>query len=572
MVTKIYSNIVPEEIVRDVQQRTLTIISDAVKKSFGPKGSTTAFVKNMDPNEANIVIEYTKDGHTIVSNILFANPIERSVQDLLRDLTLHIVKEVGDGTTSAVILCKTLFDVLCNNEVMKSWAPSDVVNIFNKTFEIIKDKIYSYKWDCTLDDIYDIALISTNNNVEISQTIKNVYEKYGLDVFIDVLESPEVQNIIKEYDGMTIETGAADSAFNKTVPNARVYCFKDAIDTPEMTNFVMKIINDNIIRAVDPRSEYEYVPTVIMCHQISPDTQSYFDNVINLCKQPGANIPLIIVSDITEDYMYDDIAKMCGAKFIKKYLNLDLQEQDQEKGLAPTMETITDFCGTAEAVTADDYKTKFVKPGNMFDENGEYSDDYKAMVNWLESRVQKAIDGAEGTNEIQNTKRRLNSFKGNMIDFMVGGVTISDRNNLKASVEDAVFNCRSAAKEGVGYGANFMALRALKELSESKDLDNSCVNIINILLKAYTELISILYNITDKDELDKLIDLMIKKKCPLNIRTNDCDGKVKSSIKSDVAILETINKILILMFTSNQYLVQTPMHNIYTADIRDNEG
>ena len=46
-----------------------------------------------------------------------------------------------------------------------------------------------------------------------------------------------------------------------------------------------------------------------------------------------------------------------------------------------------------------------------------------------------------------------------MIDFLVGGITIADRNNLKASVEDAVLNCRSAAKYGVGYGANFMAYK-----------------------------------------------------------------------------------------------------------------
>ena len=38
---------------------------------------------------------------------------------------------------------------------------------------------------------------------------------------------------------------------------------------------------------------------------------------------------------------------------------------------------------------------------------------------------------------------------------------------------------------------------------------------------------------------------------------------VISSIKSDIAILETIDKILTLMFTCNQYLVPTPAHNIY---------
>ena len=103
---EIYSNIVPNDIVRDVQRRTLAVISDSLTNSFGPKGSTTAIVNNVDSEEVGISVEHSKDGHTIVKNIKFIYPIERSVQDLLTELTRHVVKEVGDGTTSAIILCR----------------------------------------------------------------------------------------------------------------------------------------------------------------------------------------------------------------------------------------------------------------------------------------------------------------------------------------------------------------------------------------------------------------------------------------------------------------------------------
>ena len=42
---KIYSNIVPENIVRKKQLDTLNIISNAIEKSFGPMGSHTALAK-----------------------------------------------------------------------------------------------------------------------------------------------------------------------------------------------------------------------------------------------------------------------------------------------------------------------------------------------------------------------------------------------------------------------------------------------------------------------------------------------------------------------------------------------
>ena len=95
----IRSNIVSKEITRDVQKQTLQIIADAVALSFGPNGSTTAITKYVDNSATNVNVMHSKDGHTIVKNLQFLNPIERSVQDLLTDMTQYVVKEVGDGKT-----------------------------------------------------------------------------------------------------------------------------------------------------------------------------------------------------------------------------------------------------------------------------------------------------------------------------------------------------------------------------------------------------------------------------------------------------------------------------------------
>lgn len=564
----IYSNIVTEQKVRQIQRETLNVIADALSKSFGPKGSTTAIVKNIDKNGVNISIEYTKDGHTIVKNMQFLNPIERSVQDILTELTRYVVKEVGDGTTSAIILCKTVFDALCENEAIKDIPTADIIKLFNEAIESISNIIKEKATECTVDDIYDIALISTNNNEDIAGSIRELYRKYGMDVMIDVGISNEVNNIVKEYDGMTLETGFTDICFvnekeknRSTIRNPRIYCFNDPIDTPEMLSMLDAILENNILRCYHQGSVYEPIPTVIFGKSISPDTSSYFETVVKLMNAYPGQVPLLMVTDIHQDYLYEDIAKMCGAPFIKKYLNPELQQKDIDAGLAPTVETIQDFCGYADMVQADQLKTKIINPKNMFNEDGTYSDEYNNMINYLETQVQKAINEDAGIEQISRTKRRLNSFKGNMVDFLIGGVTLADRNNLKASVEDAVLNCRSAAKEGVGYGANFMAWQALNNIES----DNP---VIEILRDAYKQLITILYSKSfTSDEVDKIVNVdSLKFGCPLNIRTGEYDHKVRSSIKSDIIILETINKILTLMFTCNQYLIQSPVHNIYEAD------
>ena len=272
-----------------------------------------------------------------------------------------------------------------------------------------------------------------------------------------------------------------------------------------------------------------------------------------------------MVTDIHQEYLYEDIAKMCGAPFIKKYLNPELQQLDIEKGLAPTLETITDFCGSAEMVEADQLKTKIINPVKMFNEDGSYSEEYKSMLSYLETQVEKCKQEDAGIEQISRAKRRLNSFKGNMVDFLVGGVTLADRANLKASVEDAVLNCRSASRDGVGYGANFMAWQVLNEIKneDSQDADKDG---FKVLYLAYEKLLDTLYSSVYPDKSVTIIHYAIKEGCPLNIATNEFDKKVLSSIKSDVIILETIEKILTLMYTCNQYLVQDPLHNSYIAN------
>lgn len=565
----IHSNIVPKVKVREIQQKTLDIIADGLEKSFGPNGSVTAIVKNIDANGVNINIEYTKDGHTIVKNMAFMDPIERSVQDILTELTRNVVKEVGDGTTSAILLSNEIFNALCSNSGVDNMSPSEVIKIFNSLTEKISEKILAKAKPCTIDDIYDIAYISTNGNEDISNTIKEVYKKFGLEVNIDVGISNEVDNIVKEYDGMTLDTGFTDICFvneksknRATIKNPQIYCFSDPIDTPEMLSMLDAILDNNILRAFRPNSQVMPVPTVIFGKGISPDTSSYFETVVKLMNSyPGA-VPLLMVTDIHQDYLYEDIAKMCGTPFIKKYLNPDIQQKDIEAGLAPTPETICSFCGSADMVQADQFKTKIINPSKMFNEDGSYSDEYNTMLEYLKTQVQKAINEDAGIEQIARTKRRLNSFKGNMVDFLVGGITIADRNNLKAAVEDAILNCKSAAENGVGYGANFMAFYAVEE--EEYNLTDKEQCIFDIIAKSYEKLIYRLYNSCSENiNIKGAMENSLKQGAPMNVRTGKIDSSVKSSIITDVAILKTISKILTLMYTCNQYLVQTPMHNKY---------
>ena len=61
---KIYNNIVPENIVRETQLKALDIIADAVANTFGPMGSHTGIVKDLDKNGVNIDIKFNNQMQT----------------------------------------------------------------------------------------------------------------------------------------------------------------------------------------------------------------------------------------------------------------------------------------------------------------------------------------------------------------------------------------------------------------------------------------------------------------------------------------------------------------------------
>lgn len=575
------SNIVKKKNLRKVQSETLQDIADVLSLTAGPFGSNTILLHD---NQFN---EYSKDGHKVLSNIKFYNALESGIQSELVELTRHIVKEVGDGTTSTVLLANIIFKELCKYQENHGNVPEfKIIESLKEVVEDIKKIIESHKHDVALDDIYKICMISTNGNEEISEIISNVYKEYGLGVFIDVGISNTTDTLIKSYDGLTLEKGYPAAAYinNKkgtaSIRNAHIYEFRDPIDTPEMVSFLEKIIFENIITHLENK-DFEFAPTVIMCPSISRDVSSTMKDLETMLynfEQQGMmehKPPILVISGITGVRLdqFDDIATLCGCKPIIKYLDPNLQDKDIEQGKAPTIDTIIDWCGKADLVEADTTKTKFINPQFMFetDENGEkhYSSIYNGLIGYCEQELEMAYKNNENISMTGALKRRLNSLKANMVDLLIGGVTATDRDSVRDLVEDAVLNCRSSAKNGYGYGANFEGLRAANELKDSvEDKDDVYKDMVNLIYDSYTTIVSDLYGSVIKDH-DKCMDEVrtsLANGKPINLRYMSYDDKydVLCTINSDIVILDAISKIVSIMFTANQALLVNPTQNKYS--------
>lgn len=599
---KAINNVVSKSILREVQDETLSTIANVLQNSYGPDGSTTEMRSVVDKKDSGRT-DYTKDGHKILGAVKFNKPIEMSIVDDLRNVTRNTVKTVGDGTTSSVILSYKLFHKL--NNYCKEYNVSEkeilkkVENVAERIYEIVdKDGRKA-----TLEDIYNIAYTSTDGDEEIAQNIKKIYEDYGNSVYIDVGISNTTDNILKSYDGFTFDVGYFNANFINNAKDStcvirdpKIYIFEDPIDTPEMMALLGTIVTENIIMPLATRNEAMRdgkkdalsmpgeVPTVILAPKYSEDVRSELDQVLQTIGNypPEQRPKLLMVTNITRlDYLYD-LAKLSGAKTIKKYIDPNIQKIDIEKGIAATPKNVHSFAGSAEQVISDAKMTKIINPAMMYNKDGSKSSMYENLVKSLKSELQKYEETKKDVTEIYKLKRRIQTLECNMVDYLIGGISYTDRDAKKDLVEDAVLNCRSAAEYGVGCGANFEALKACCQLMVEIMGKEHAINYdqypyaedltkdaIRLILDAYKSLFQLIYNkdnTVSESRLNEIVNDSLKYNCPLNLRTGEYDRKVLSSIQSDIVILKAIITIIGLMFKTNQYLLPDPAFNTYDFD------
>ena len=80
----------------------INILSDPVIKTLGPKG------ENVLINNSECMPFITNDGVTIAKNITSEDEVINSIITILKEASLKTDEEVGDGTTTTIVLLKSL--------------------------------------------------------------------------------------------------------------------------------------------------------------------------------------------------------------------------------------------------------------------------------------------------------------------------------------------------------------------------------------------------------------------------------------------------------------------------------
>ena len=130
------NNVVSEEKLREVQKNILRETKDFLSKTFGPMGSNTKIITGEEIKTVQAI--YSKDGAKVLSHIMNSNPLEASIVEELIEITRRVDNEVGDGTTSTVILSSLIFDGLIDIQKKYNLPPYKLMRLFDKEVDKIK--------------------------------------------------------------------------------------------------------------------------------------------------------------------------------------------------------------------------------------------------------------------------------------------------------------------------------------------------------------------------------------------------------------------------------------------------
>lgn len=563
----ISTNIYNETTTKSIIENVLLEISESISKSLGPYGSTSIIE---DPH--NDMPTITKDGYSILKRFRFEGALENTIAKLIQRVSASLVQTVGDGSTSAVVVANELYfllnDFFENNNIPRK----DVLDLLNVLEELISIEINKMsKKLTTKEELMKIAAISNNNDNHMGELVAEVYEKLDFQGFI------------------TLETSSTKNTY---------YEFTNGIEIPRgYINYVFATEKDKITTKLEE-------PKYLLINDILEESDMEFIAEL-LTIQMSSDIPLVIIARGFSSIMEN---LLTGNKMrLKDKLNIvaipyrleTLRENQEFFDLSVYLNaTIYDKAGGVQYTKEDAGRVWFDELGesnkiivnekNTYIIEGKYEqkeiDDRIAVLKNEIEELKKLEGKKDITDDLYQLEKRINRIKGKIATLYVGGNSEIEKMSRKDLVEDSIYSCKSAIKNGYVIGGNLVIpyiLTHKHNLLLNKLIKNKNIFIgmtkeekkyyINKLLELVNNAFSISFKTVlnnkypSQEELidDKFNECINGKSLKIyNLKNNKFETIKNTGIinspETDIAIMNSVFSIIGLLSASNQYIGTTP--------------
>lgn len=401
-------------------------LTDAVEVTLGPRGrNVVIWAKNQKPFA-------TKDGVTVSKFVELSN-------DQFENLAVHLVKEaadktnsqVGDGTTTATVLSKALFQQ-ARKFLTTENKPSILIAEMEQTVSLVQDALKNLSIPINdIQQIKNVATISANGHKDIGDLVGEAIDKIGIDGSIVIKDSTNYETLLEIVEGFKFDSGYLLKEFvNESSTNSVAYDDAFVLVTNKKIVGIDEIKGLMELVAVDGR------PLIIIADEIDKKVSSLIlhNFVLGALKIAIVNAPYF-GNERTETL--EDIALITGAKFFDRRFPTEIKDAQ-----------LCDL-GLVKKINIKKYETILV------DGNGSAEKIAKRLQE-LEQEFKEEKD-SRTSEKIMNRINRLSSAMG---IIHVGGHTQLEQTERKHRVEDALEAANAAMRGGLVPGGGCALVRA----------------------------------------------------------------------------------------------------------------
>lgn len=298
-------------------------VADLVKTTLGPKGMDK-ILQSVDPNSGGKVT-VTNDGATILKSI----PIDNASAKILVNISRTQDDEVGDGTTSVVVLAGELLRE-AEKLVSKKIHPQTIVTGWRKAVKVAIQALEEISVDNSGDaDAFRQDLTNIAHTTLCSKIVSAEIDHFS-DLCVDAVmrlkgQPIEMIHVIKKLGGQMKDSFLADGFIldkefgvgqNKRLENPKILVANTPMDTDKikilgakvmtnsmtqvaeieaaekekMKNKVKKILNHDINLFVNRQLIYNYPEQIFTDAKVSTIEHADFEGVERLALVLGADI------------------------------------------------------------------------------------------------------------------------------------------------------------------------------------------------------------------------------------------------------------------------------------------
>ena len=440
-----------DEAARQTILRGVTILTDAVKATLGPRGRNVIIDRKFGaPN-------ITKDGVTVAKEIELKDPYENMGAQLLREVASKTSDVAGDGTTTATVLAYAIYKEGMRHVTAGANA-IDLKRGIDVAVEAVVAELKAMSRPVAeKKEIAQVGTISANNDPSVGELIAEAMDKVGKDGVITVEEAKSMATTLDVVEGMQFDRGYISPYFI-TDPD-RMECVLDDV-------FIL--IHDKKISSMkDLLPVLEQIakmgrPLLIISEEVEGEALATL--VVN--KLRGTLQVAAVKAPGFGDRrkaMLEDIAVLTGGTVISEDLGLKLENIK-----------INDL-GKARKVTIDKENTTIVEGA------GE-----DAKIQGRVKQLKAQVEETTSDYDREKLQERLAKLVGGVAVINVGAATESEMKEKKARVEDALHATRAAVEEGIVPGGGVALIRCVKALDKLK-LEQDQQLGVNIIKKALDE-------------------------------------------------------------------------------------